>query len=351
MTPHRLGKTLVERMLGLGLALGLATATIMAQTGANTGLKGRVLDPMGASIPGAAVTLVRVETGERRVVTTSEEGNWEARFLAPGNYQLIFEQTGFKKLVRDGLSVSTAEIATSTSSCKWVTWDRASRWCPTPRWFPPARPPWFARWIEWNWSRSRPLRETSRSFLVIEPGVSADISELLSNDNASISPSVNGARTTNNSFVFNGVDVTNLLCCNSRINGAKGTIDEGGGSLSRNVAPALETLEEVKLQTSLYDAATGRNGGGNFQLVSKSGTNEFHGSVYHFFSERRADRQRFLLQSRGPGAADSAAQRGRLYRGRAVISNRTFFFGSYQLTRARPHSWTKPPTRGACLAL
>ena len=52
--------------------------------------------------------------------------------------------------------------------------------------------------------------------------MSADISELLSNDNASISPSVNGARTTNNSFVFNGVDVTNLLCCNSRVNGSSG---------------------------------------------------------------------------------------------------------------------------------
>lgn len=99
---------------------------------------------------------------------------------------------------------------------------------------------------------------------MIEPGVSADISELLSNDNASISPSVNGARTTNNSFVFNGVDVTNLLCCNDRVNGGSGTIDQGGGSLSRNVAPAPETLEEVKLQTSLYDAATGRNGGGNW---------------------------------------------------------------------------------------
>src|SRR5262245_16754611 len=81
------------------------------------------------------------------------------------------------------------------------------------------------------------LPTSARNFtqlLVIEPGVSADISELLSNDNASISPSVNGARTTNNSFVFNGIDVTNLLCCNSRINGSRWTIDDGGGTLSRH---------------------------------------------------------------------------------------------------------------------
>jgi Carboxypeptidase regulatory-like domain len=112
MTLRRLEKILVERMLGFVLALSLTTVLAMAQTGANTGLKGRVTDQSGASIPGATITVVRVETGERRVVTTSEEGDWEARFLTPGTYQLIFEQTGFKKLVRDGVSASTAEMAT-----------------------------------------------------------------------------------------------------------------------------------------------------------------------------------------------------------------------------------------------
>ena len=180
------------------------------------------------------------------------------------------------------------------------------------------------------------LPTSARNFtqlLVIEPGVSADISELLSNDNASISPSVNGARTTNNSFVFNGVDVTNLLCCNSRVNGASGTIDNGGGSLSRNVAPAPETLQEVKLQTSLYDAGTGRNGGGNFTLVSKSGTNAFRGTGYYYhqndawmandFFFNRADIDKPILRRHEGGGTI----------GGPIVRNRTFFFGSYQRTR------------------
>ena len=181
--------------------------------------------------------------------------------------------------------------------------------------------------------RHRPA--TSPSSWSIEPGVSADISELLSNDNASISPSVNGARTTNNSFVFNGVDVTNLLCCNSRINGARGTIDAGGGTLSRNIAPAPETLEEVKLQTSLYDAATGRNGGGNFQVVSKSGTNCFHGTAYHYFQNDELHRQRFLLQSGGHRQPVLRRNEGGFTIGGPIVRNRTFFFGSYQVTRAK----------------
>ena len=145
---------------------------------------------------------------------------------------------------------------------------------------------------------------------MIEPGVSADISELLSNNNASISPSVNGARTTNNSFVFNGVDVTNLLCCNSRVNGERGTIDEGGGTLSRNIAPAPETLEEVKLQTSLYDAATGRNGGGNFQLVSKSGTNALSGSAYHYLQNDTLIANDFFFNRAGIDKPELERQRG-----------------------------------------
>ena len=52
-------------------------------------------------------------------------------------------------------------------------------------------------------------------------------------------------------------------------------------SLSDNIAPAPDTLEEVKLQTSLYDASTGRSGGGNFQLVTRSGTNAFRGSAHY----------------------------------------------------------------------
>ena len=164
--------------------------------------------------------------------------------------------------------------------------------------------------------------------------MSADISELLSNDNASISPSVNGARTTNNSFVFNGIDVTNMLCCNSRINGSRGTIDAGGGTLSRNIAPAPETLEEVKLQTSLYDASTGRNGGGIFQVVSKSGTNTLSGTAYNYFQHDALLANDFFFNRAGTDKPRLRRNEGGFTLGGPIRRNRTFFFGSYQATRA-----------------
>lgn len=310
----------------------LAAASATAQTGANTGLQGKVTDSTGASVPEVAVTLIRAETGERRTATTNELGDWEARLLTPGTYQLTFERTGFKKLVRDGVTVTTSEVGTVNVDLQVgdvgqsievvANADMVSASSAT-----------VVRTLERKELESLPT--SSRNFtqlLAIETGVSADISELLDNSNSSISPSVNGARTTNNSFVFNGVDTTSLLCCNSRTAG--GTIDSGGGSLSRNIAPAPETLEEVKLQTSLYDAATGRNGGGNFQLVSKGGTNEFHGTVYHYIQNDKLMANEFFLNRAGVERPILRRNEGGGTLGGPIVRNRTFFFGSFQATRA-----------------
>ena len=167
--------------LGVLLALSLiAPRPALAQGGANTGLSGTVSDPTGLPIPGATVTITRVDTGEQRVVTSNDSGDWEARYLAPGAYQLLFELDGFKKLTQTGVNVTSAEIGTvnvaleigalietveviagaemvSTNSSTIVN--------------------------SLNQRELEALPTSSRNFtqlLVIEPGVSADISDLLS---------------------------------------------------------------------------------------------------------------------------------------------------------------------------
>jgi hypothetical protein len=316
----------------VSLAL-LLSAPMWGQTGANTGLRGNVSDPTGAAVPETTVTLLRTETGERRVVATNEAGDWEARALSPGTYQVTFECRGFKTLVREGITVSTAQVSTLDAQLQVGDVSESIEVVGNAE-MVSASSATVVRTLDRRELESLPT--SSRNFtqlLMIETGVSADISELLDNSNASISPSVNGARTTNNSFVYNGVDTTSLLCCNSRTLG--GTVDSGGGSLSRNLAPAPETLEEVKLQTSLYDAATGRNGGGNFILVSKSGTNEFHGSIYHFIQNDKLMANEFFLNRAGVDRPVLRRNEGGATLGGPIIRNRTFFFGSFQLTRAQ----------------
>jgi hypothetical protein len=319
---------------GIGLAFTFAITPVLAQTGANTGLTGRVTDSTGAAMPGVTVTVSNVDTGSERVVTTSSTGDWEARFLSPGTYRVTFEMSGFKPLRREGVTVTTAEMVTLNAALEVGTMAEAIEVRADAE-MVSSTSSTVIRTLDRKELESLPT--SARNFtqlLVIEPGVSADISELLSNDNASISPSVNGARTTNNSFVFNGIDVTNLLCCSSRVTGAAGTIDGGGGTLSRNIAPAPESLEEVKLQTSLYDAATGRNGGGNFQVVSKGGTNEFRGSAYYYHQNDKLMANDFFFNRAGLERPILRRHEGGATLGGPIVKNRTFFFVSYQATRA-----------------
>src|SRR5262245_12223480 len=103
--------------LGRRGSLVVALVTLMldsalAQSGASTGLRGRATDPSGAGVPGVGITITRIETGIARSVTTGAGGDWEARFLDPGTYRITFELTGFKQLRREGVTVSTAEMAT-----------------------------------------------------------------------------------------------------------------------------------------------------------------------------------------------------------------------------------------------
>ncbi|MGZ8845040.1 MAG: outer membrane beta-barrel protein [Pyrinomonadaceae bacterium] len=143
---------------------------------------------------------------------------------------------------------------------------------------------------------------------------------MLTNGNGNQSPSVNGTRTTSTSLFFNGVDATNI------------TSNEG--SLNGNIAPAPETLSEVKLQTSLYDASTGRSGGGNFQLVTKSGTNRFNGSAYYYLQNEKFNANDFFFNKDGIARPKARRNEGGFTIGGPIIKERFFFFGGYQHTSA-----------------
>ncbi|MCA1621514.1 MAG: hypothetical protein LC795_20020 [Acidobacteria bacterium] len=164
---------------------------------------------------------------------------------------------------------------------------------------------------------------STRSFtqlLSAEAGVNTDLSPALTNGNGNQSPSVNGTRTTSTSLSFNGVDATNI------------TSNEG--SLNNNIAPAPETLSEVKLQTSLYDASTGRSGGGNFQLITKSGDNEFHGSGYLYLQNEKFNANDFFFNKDGIDRPKARRNEGGFTIGGPLVKDRFFFFGGYQRTTA-----------------
>jgi hypothetical protein len=293
---------------------GIAHAQV---TGA---LSGTVQDPNGAVVPGATVTVKNDATNLTRTAVTNDEGRWTINSLPVGSYALSIEKEGFKKAASKEAPVEasvtrtvdiTLEIGVSdvfvdvTSDLPLVQGDSATT----------------ARQITGEEVTKIPT--STRSFTALlssEAGVSSELSPVGVNGNGNISPSVNGTRTTSTSLFFNGIDATNI------------TSNEG--SLNDNISPAPETLQEVKLQTSLYDASTGRSGGGNFQLVTKSGGNQLSGSAYYYLQNKAFNSNEFFLEQAGVEKPKADRTETGFTIGGPIKKDKFFFFGGYQFTDA-----------------
>ena len=306
----------------LMLAAWMALVPIQARAqGSPTGtLNGTVSDPSGAVLPGVTVVAKGTQTGLTQQTVSGGEGEWRITGLPAGSYDVSFELDGFKRLIRSGLTVEAAVARTvavtltvgGLSEQVTVTGDAGLLNISTPT---------TSRSLSGAELEVIPTSTGSFTHLLSsEAGVSADLPPVLINGTGNISPSVNGTRTTSTSLFFNGIDATNL------------TSNEG--SLSDNVAPASDTLEEVKLQTSMYDASTGRSGGGNFQLVTRSGTNLLKGGAQYSFQHEKLNANDFFYRKDGIAKPKARRHEGGFTAGGPLRQNRLFFFGGYQRTQA-----------------
>ena len=276
-----------------------------AQSSATGSLSGTVSDPSGAVLPGVTVVATNPETGVSQSAVTGTSGEWTVAALPVGRYSVAFELSGFKKLMRGDVQVEavvtrqinvTLEVGALTDQVT-VTGDTPVVVANT-----------AATYRRLSAEELTLVPTSTRSFthlLSSEAGVSADLPPVLINGTGNISPSVNGTRTTSTSLFFNGIDATNI------------TSNEG--SLSDNISPAPETLEEVKLQTSLYDASTGRSGGGNFQLDHAQRHQQLpRRRCYFNFQHEKFNSNDFFYELRRHRQAEGAPERRRVHGRRAA---------------------------------
>ncbi len=306
-----------EKLLILAFTLFLAVGSYAQSAGS---LSGTVKDQNGALIPGVNITVRNAATNLSRTAVSSDEGSWTVTVLPVGRYSVSYEKDGFKKSVNENVEVeasvtrsveATLEVGVSdvfvnvTSDQPLVQSESAT----------------VSRQITGEQLTKTPT--STRSFtglLGSESGVSSELSPVGVNGNGNISPSVNGTRTTSTSLTYNGVDATNI------------TSNEG--SLSDNISPAPETLQEVKLQTSLYDASTGRSGGGNFQLITKAGGNSFTGSAYYYLQNKKFNSNEFFLEQSNNEKPRADRTETGFTIGGPIVKDKVFFFGGYQYTDA-----------------
>ena len=297
----------------------LFTVSALAQSQTTGRISGAVRDPNGARIVGAEVTVTSLATAEERKSTTDAEGDYAVPLLPPGAYRVRAAAEGFNPAVSESVRVVitetttvNAELAVAGVSAETVTVSAAP--------LVQGGGPQMGRVVDSRAVAELPL--ATRNFLQIlalSPGTFVDLPDNTALGRNSQNVFVNGARATQNNFEINGVDANQLDY-------------NGWGTVA---VPAPETIQEFKVQTSLYDATFGRGAGGSVQAVTKSGTNELHGALYEYFRDDALNANNPFLKAAGVGrpVLDRNAFGGLV--GGPVKTDRAFFFASYQGTRER----------------
>jgi hypothetical protein len=296
-------------------------AIAIAQQTDNGSLTGIVYDPNAAAVPGATVTAKNIGTGITRTVTSNEEGRWTITALPLGQYEVKVESGAFKPATQVvtvtsggsttvdlilGIEVPSegVEITANSGSSTILSEDSAVTGSTV-----------SGRTIE---SLPVPTR-SALSVVAYDTSASGDIADPLINGTGNPETSFNGGRTTSVSVTKDGIDATNLT---------------GTGSMTENFSPAPETVQEVKVLSSMYDASLGRNGGGTVQITTRGGTNTFAGTAYIYAQNEKFNANDFFFNRDGIDRQRARRLEGGFTVGGPIISNKLFFFGGYQKTEA-----------------
>ncbi|HEV2883221.1 MAG TPA: TonB-dependent receptor, partial [Pyrinomonadaceae bacterium] len=312
--PRRL-RTCLGTLAFVFLMLGSVSAQSFKAT-----IVGRITDANGAVIPGASVTIVERDTAHTLTATSNDEGSFTISQIPPGNYEVRVEATNFKRSVQSDLVLETdktqrlnitlevgnvSELIEVVAAAPVINSETSDK----------------GEVITNRQVQELPLNGRDATDLAqLVPGVYQRPAE----DDQGQGLSVAGTRTDATNFILDGV--------NNRS-------DRNGGI---GVNTSVDSIREFKVSTSSYSAEFGRTAGGQINVVSKSGSNNFHGSAFEFFRDDRFDAANFFSGKKdlrrhqfggtvgGPLPMLKFGEGGRMA---SSGKDQTFFFVSFEGTR------------------
>lgn len=300
-------------------------ATMIGVSAQSTGgrLVGRVTDSTGAVVNGVRITLINQATGVSRDTRTSESGDYTFVEVVPGNYRVEYVLEGFKKDIRRDVTIDvnqvlnlnvamqpggaqeTVEVTseaplvdTTSTQLGAVVNDRAISQLPLN------------------------ARDTYQ-FLQLQPGVMSTVgtgNQIVYGSDKSGSVSVNGGRGRANNFSVNGGDANDLF-----VN-------------LPTVQPSPDSIQEFRVLTNTFDAEYGRNSGSVVNVITKSGSNKFHGNLYEFFRNTKLNANPYCFTEIDNIPCDKPQFNQNQFGGTLggpIKKDRTFFFASYEGRRIR----------------
>ena len=289
------------------LIVAVLPTSLFAQ-GTSGRILGRVSDPSGAVLANVKVILVSESTNVKRDAMTNGSGDYDFVEVPVGTYRLEFDLPGFKKNVRRSITLDVNQVVTlnmtmQLGESKEIV-DVTSE----------------APLVETSSTQlgtvvndraivQLPLNERDTyQFLSLQPGVQSQVgADLYFGSGNTGSVSVNGGRGRANNFSVNGGDANDLF------------------ANLPTVQPSPDSVEEFRILTNGFDAEYGRNSGSVVNLITKSGTNQFHGDLYEFNRNRVLNAKGYLDPTK---EAFILNQFGATLGG-PIKKDRTFFFLSY----------------------
>jgi hypothetical protein len=314
---------------------GLATLLVfvmegmsgLAQTSGTGAIAGTLTDPSGATLVGAQVKVTSAATGEARTVLSGATGYFYVGLLSPGQYNVEVSSAGFKTAnsprvtvivgsttrldvrlqigqVAEKITVQAAaeQIQTESSALGHVTSDEQVQNLPL-------------------------ATRNDTQIIALNPNVQSDVwnSSALGNGGSVTGTSsflvANGSTVWDNNYQMNGVGVNDI-----------GSYGFGGGGAP---LPNPDTIQEFKVQTGQYDASYGRNAGANVDVITKGGTNEFHGGAWEFFRNSVLNANTFFRNASGQPRPVLQQNQFGFDLGGPIQKNKLLFFVSYEGNRQR----------------
>jgi hypothetical protein len=309
--------------------LGLSLLTeVFAQGGATGAISGTVQDQTGAVVANAEVRITNQDTSAvTRTTKTDESGSFTATLLPVASYTVTITSAGFREARLPDIAVRVTETTRMTAKLvplqvlEKVEVQALVQAVETTT-------ATTGQAIESKTIRDLPLAtQNFQQLLTLSAGAQSDLSASAQLGRGDVRIQVNGQREDNNNYLIEGISAT----------------DYNVAELTNTPLPSPDVVQEFKVQTSLYDATQGRNGGGNINAILKSGTKNFHGSLFEFFRNTVLNANEWFLKNNelGLGRANTRPDiKQNIYGGslggpigrEGVLG---YFFFNYQGTRQR----------------
>ena len=334
----------------------LASLPVAAQSPTGT-ISGVVLDPSGAIIIGADILVANDATGVQYSAKTNGTGLYAVLNVPPGTYRLQVSKVGFKTLVKpdivlnvqDALAINftlpvgaASEIVTVEAGSSLINAQNAS----------------VSTVVDQNYVRNMPLNGRSfQDLILLTPGVVTNSPQTETNLGTGGEFSVNGQRADSNYYSIDGVSGNVGAAAGANLYsypGASGSIPASTALGTTQALVSVDALDEFRVESSSYSAEFGRNAGGQFSFVTRSGTNDWHGTAFDYIRNGDLDAndwfnnylrvpQAPLRQNDFGGTLGGPVEIPHVYDGK----DQTFFFFSYEglrLTQPQEASVSYVPT-------